>query len=408
MNWLRSKKNRFFARAFVNRVWASYFNVGIVNPADDLSLANPPSNAELLDYLADGFVKHGYDMKWLHREIVNSRTYQLSWRPNDTNRLDQHNFSHAVLRRLPAEVAYDAVREATGSDVTVAKMLTDWRDRAIGIPGSGRRAARGASSYALSVFGRSVRQSNCDCDRSNEPSLLQTVFLRNDDEVLAMVGDARDGWVAQIANELVPRTKPARPKSSAARPAGRRCQAGQRLTPTLAERMSVKPAKPAATVTAKKIASLPPLRPEQKARQIARLSERIKQLQTAGKTEQVEAAHRSTRRVEAASGGGRARSEKPARARLWPRGLRRRRCGRPENAARADGLPPHAQPLSGRSRADAGPGLFERFRQRVRRPPRFAVGLGEHGRIYCESLNGKLDPAPAPYSPPGKLAFKEL
>ncbi len=210
MNWLRSKKNRFFARAFVNRVWATYFNVGIVNPADDLSLANPPSNAELLDYLADGFVKHGYDMKWLHREIVNSRTYQLSWKPNDTNKQDQHNFSHAVLRRLPAEVAYDAVREATGSDVTVSKMLTDWRDRAIGIPGSGRRVARGASSYALSVFGRSVRQSNCDCDRSNEPSLLQTVFLRNDDEVLAMVGDARTGWVAQIANELVPRTKPRR------------------------------------------------------------------------------------------------------------------------------------------------------------------------------------------------------
>ncbi len=132
MKWLRSKNNRFFARAFVNRVWATYFNVGIVNPPDDLSLANPPSNAELLDYLADGFVKHGYDMKWLHREIVNSRTYQLSWRPNETNRLDQRNFSHAVLRRLPAEVAYDAVREATASDAAVAEMLTDWRDRAIG------------------------------------------------------------------------------------------------------------------------------------------------------------------------------------------------------------------------------------------------------------------------------------
>jgi hypothetical protein len=284
MNWLRSKKNRFFARAFVNRVWASYFNVGIVNPADDLSLANPPSNAELLDYLADGFVKHGYDMKWLHREILNSRTYQLSWKPNETNKQDQHNFSHAVLRRLPAEVAYDAVREATGSDVTVNKMLTDWRDRAIGIPGTGRRTARGASSYALSVFGRSVRQSNCDCDRSNEPSLLQTVFLRNDDEVLAMVGDARNGWVAQIARELAPKAKRAAKSASqfpvvAAKPAKSSAQtAGVGQDP-------VKPARPVAVVTAKKIASLPPLRPEQKARQIARLSERIKQLQTAGKTE---------------------------------------------------------------------------------------------------------------------------
>jgi Protein of unknown function (DUF1549)/Protein of unknown function (DUF1553) len=285
MNWLRSKKNRFFARAFVNRVWATYFNVGIVNPADDLSLANPPSNAELLNYLADGFVKHDYDMKWLHREIVNSRTYQLSWKPNDTNKQDQHNFSHAVLRRLPAEVAYDAVREATGSDVTVSKMLTDWRDRAIGIPGSGRRVARGASSYALSVFGRSVRQSNCDCDRSNEPSLLQTVFLRNDDEVLAMVSDARTGWLAQIANELVPRTKAAATKL-AARPPIAAAKATNSAAPS-GGKDPVKPAKPAVVVTAKKVAALPPLRPEQKARQIARLTERIKQLQTDGKTEQV-------------------------------------------------------------------------------------------------------------------------
>ncbi len=218
MKWLRSKNNRFFARAFVNRVWATYFNVGIVNPPDDLSLANPPSNAELLDYLADGFVKHGYDMKWLHREIVNSRTYQMSWRPNETNRLDQRNFSHAVVRRLPAEVAYDAIREATGSDATVAKMQKDWRDRAIGVPGSGRRG-RGASFYALSVFGRSVRQSNCDCDRSNDPSLLQTVFMRNDNEVLAMVGDPRTGWVAQIASELAPKSPAGRPAKAPKSPA---------------------------------------------------------------------------------------------------------------------------------------------------------------------------------------------
>jgi hypothetical protein len=293
MKWLRSKNNRFFARAFVNRVWATYFNVGIVNPPDDLSLANPPSNAELLNYLADGFVKHGYDMKWLHREIVNSRTYQLSWRPNDTNRLDQHNFSHAVVRRLPAEVAYDAIREATGSDTTVAKMLKDWRDRAIGVPGSGRRG-RGASYYALSVFGRSVRQSNCDCDRSNDASLLQTVFMRNDNEVLAMVGDPRNGWVAQVASELLPKQlqrrlakaqTPAvpnsamRPPAIPAKPVNGTAQANGKDAATSA--------KPAATQAAKDTRGVQPLRPEQKARQISRLNERIRQLQKDGKTEQV-------------------------------------------------------------------------------------------------------------------------
>src|SRR5580704_9493120 len=227
MDWLRSKNNRFFARAFVNRVWANYFNVGIVNPPDDLSLANPPSNAELLDYLASGFVKHNYDMKWLHREIANSRTYQLSWWPNATNRLDQRNFSHAVIRRLPAEVAYDAVRQATSSDKTVAAMRTDCSDRAIGVAGSTRRGGRFISPYALGLFGRSVRESNCDCDRSNEPSLLQTVFLRNDSELLAMVSNPQFGWIAQIASELQPKAarpagpvakKPAGPAGSAPQP----------------------------------------------------------------------------------------------------------------------------------------------------------------------------------------------
>jgi hypothetical protein len=316
MNWLRSKQNRFFARAFVNRVWAAYFNVGIVNPPDDLSLSNPPSNAELLDYLADGFVKHRYDMKWLHREIVNSRTYQLSWRPNDTNRLDQRNFSHAVLRRLPAEVAYDAVREATGSDATVAKMLTDWRDRAIGIPGSGRRG-RGGSVYALNAFGRSVRQSNCDCDRSNEPSLLQTVFLRNDNEVLAMVGDPRNSWVAQIAGEFLPKSRTGRqagnhkpspgsekprqpvvaPKpmiaSDSTSPAKGTGNSQPNAAPNPIKGIAktsgneaAQSAKSNVTAPRNEIRKSEPLRPEQRARLIARLSEQIKQLQAAGKTEQ--------------------------------------------------------------------------------------------------------------------------
>ena len=91
MQWLRDPNNGYFARAFVNRVWANYFNVGIVEPPDDLSLANPPSNKPLLDYLTQGFIDNGYDMKWLHREITSSRTYQLSWQPNETNAKDDLN-----------------------------------------------------------------------------------------------------------------------------------------------------------------------------------------------------------------------------------------------------------------------------------------------------------------------------
>ena len=200
MDWLRHKDNPYFARAIVNRVWSGYFNVGIVEPTDDLSLANPPSNDALLDYLADAFRESGYNLKWLHREIANSRTYQLSFQPNDTNRHDEHNFARAVPRRLPAEVAYDAVKLATMSDFEAAKWQTSVKDRAIADPivsynpnGNGKNK----TSYALSVFGRSIRDSNCECDRSTESSLLQTVFLQNDQEVLDMIGQTGK-WVDQV------------------------------------------------------------------------------------------------------------------------------------------------------------------------------------------------------------------
>lgn len=206
MDWLRSPDNRFFAAAFVNRVWASYFNVGIVDPPDDLSLANPPSNKPLLDYLAKGFVDSGFDMKWVHRTIANSRTYQTSWQPNETNEADLRNFSHAIPRRLPAEVVYDAIQQATASDDKITELQADASGRAIAIPGSNYRNNRGGSAtYALTVFGRSTRDTNCDCDRSSEPTLLQTVYLQNDSDLLQMIDARRDGWLASVTSELNPK-----------------------------------------------------------------------------------------------------------------------------------------------------------------------------------------------------------
>jgi hypothetical protein len=202
MDWLRQKDNPYFARAIVNRVWANYFNVGIVQPPDDMSLANPPSNKPLLDYLAEQFIEHGYDLKWLHREILNSRTYQLTWQPNETNAKDERNFARSVPRRLPAEAAVDALAMAVASDEKAATYLTSLTGRAISIPGASARSNFGAnardSGFALQVFGRSIRESNCDCDRSMDASLLQTVFLQNDSTVLAALEGGRDSWIGQL------------------------------------------------------------------------------------------------------------------------------------------------------------------------------------------------------------------
>lgn len=197
MDWMRQEDNPYFARAFVNRVWAGYFNVGIIDPPDDHNLANPPSNPALLAWLSREFIQHGYDMKWLHRTIASSRTYQLSWRPNPTNQHDERNFSRAVLRRLPAEVAFDAVVQATASDNARQALQADPVGmRAIGVS-SGFVGAREPSTYAVNLFGKPARTINCECERSAEPSLLQTVYLRNDPEVLKLI-DRKDGWLQQV------------------------------------------------------------------------------------------------------------------------------------------------------------------------------------------------------------------
>lgn len=196
MEWMRSEENPYFARAIVNRVWANYFNVGIVEPPDDQNLANPPSNEPLLKHLTDEFVAHNYDLKWLHRTIANSRTYQLSWRPNPTNRLDTRNFSRSVPRRLPAEVAYDALRLATAGKGECETMLTSASTRAIG-PTTAYQGGLGAKAYPLLTFGKPARVTNCDCERSTEPSLLQTLFLRNDGEMLTLT-ERGGGWLQEV------------------------------------------------------------------------------------------------------------------------------------------------------------------------------------------------------------------
>ena len=205
MDWLRAKDNPFFAKAFVNRVWANYFNVGIVQPPDDHNLANPPSNKALLDYLSTEFIARGFDMKWLHREICNSATYQRTWAPNESNKLDERNFSHSIPRRLPAEVALDAVKTVALADTDFAETRANLKGRAISIPGSGGRPGQGNNGpdYALGLFGRSIRESNCDCDRSAEASLLQTVYLQNDNDVLGMIDPkSGKGWIKQAGVDL--------------------------------------------------------------------------------------------------------------------------------------------------------------------------------------------------------------
>lgn len=198
MEWLRAPDNPYFTRAIVNRVWSNYFGIGLINPTDDMNLANPASNEPLLDYLAAGLREHDFDLHWLHREIITSDAYQRSTQTNASNAHDRVNFSRHVPRRLPAEVIRDAMLLATQSSHEAAKMRTQMTDMAIAadVP-----QKRNQPDFALQVFGQSQRASNCDCDRSDSPSLLQSIYLRNDMQMYQQLA-SKDGWVAQACASL--------------------------------------------------------------------------------------------------------------------------------------------------------------------------------------------------------------
>ena len=191
VQWLKDPANPWFARAFVNRVWASCFHMGIVDPPDDLNPANPPSNPELLDWLAAEFIRQNYDLRWLLREITRSAAWQRSCLPNSSNAEDRRNFSRAVPRRLPAEVVYDGLKQVLAAPDQQQQVRSDLTRRAVG-----HLSMRMAGTWAMHVFGKPERAVACDCERVNQPSLLQAVFLQNDPLIHLALEES--GWLLEI------------------------------------------------------------------------------------------------------------------------------------------------------------------------------------------------------------------
>jgi hypothetical protein len=183
--WMTAPDNPFFARSFVNRVWAHYFGVGIVHPVDDFSQANPPTNARLLNLLAREFIDSGYDLRKLERSILMSRAYQLDNATNDSNKFDKNNFSHAYIRPLMAEQVVDVLNSALGVDEEFAAVDGASTGMHVVEVGSSRvNGQNGNLAYALRIFGRPPRTSACDCERAMDPALPQTLFRMTDQAIL--------------------------------------------------------------------------------------------------------------------------------------------------------------------------------------------------------------------------------
>lgn len=195
VEWMRRPDNPYFARAFVNRMWAHFFSRGLIEPLDDIRVTNPAANEPLLQALAQEFVKNKFDMRHMVKLICTSTTYQLSSTPEAGNLEDTMAHARFYPQRLPAEVLYDAV-----------STVTQTRGRFADMPEGTTATQLPHEDFLnefLHVFGRPPRESACECERVAEPSLSQSLFLLNDPELLSKLGN-KGAVAAKLAKDQRP------------------------------------------------------------------------------------------------------------------------------------------------------------------------------------------------------------
>lgn len=182
--WFTGKDNRQFSRTFVNRVWSWIMGRGIVEPVDDYSSSNLPSNPELLEYLTDRFIADNFNIKSLFRMIMLSKTYQRSCVANDSNRRDLVLCSHYIPHRMLAEEISDAVSSITNQfDIFASRAPEPYTKypkgtRSIQI-GDGT-----VTTSELELFGRPSRDVSTASSRSESFNYKQAIYLVNSDHII--------------------------------------------------------------------------------------------------------------------------------------------------------------------------------------------------------------------------------
>ena len=181
--WLTAPENPWFSANIVNRIWFWLLGRGIVNEPDDLRPTNPPSNPELLAYLQQELQSHKYDLKYIYRLILNSRTYQLSSQPNQWNGADTTHFSHYPAKRLSAEQMLDAISQFTETNEKFRSYIPE--------PSSNWPANYRATQISdgntecsfLDLFGRATRDMPYETDRDSDLTLRQTLYFLNSEQL---------------------------------------------------------------------------------------------------------------------------------------------------------------------------------------------------------------------------------
>jgi hypothetical protein len=220
--WLTNGKHPLVARVIVNRVWLHHFGKGLVEtPTDFGRLGTQPNHPELLDLLADEFMKNGWSLKTLHRNIMTSTT----WRQTaETGATDTHEstvlFARQSLLRLDAETIRDRMLAASGQlDRTLFGSPVEIKEDDTGqviVDGSQTRrslyikAKRSRPVAMLQAFDAPVMQTNCEI-RQHSTVATQSLMLMNGEFTLEQAGKLADRAAAE-ATTLDPTMLAALPK----------------------------------------------------------------------------------------------------------------------------------------------------------------------------------------------------
>jgi hypothetical protein len=183
--WMTASDNPYVARTIVNRIWAQFFGIGLVDPGDDFSEQNPPSHPELLDGLAREMIAHEWDLKFLIRAIVTSQAYQRTSRVSHPSQYPRRSFASIMVRTLSADQIWDSYMQATG--------LEDVASR------SGIAGVMGPGSARLEMRRLFSEERGAVSDRST--TIVQALALMNG-RAVSMATDLQRGRTLHAITEF--------------------------------------------------------------------------------------------------------------------------------------------------------------------------------------------------------------
>lgn len=193
IDWLTSKENPYFARAFANKMWANFFGRGLVEPVDDMRDLSKGTHPELLELLAKEFADSGYDVKHLARCIVSSQTYQRTSQPLPKNKDDKVLYSHAPIKVMTADMLYDSLQVVLKHEPTVANEKAPRKMAA-----AAQRKGRGTPRDQFRDFFHA---------EADDDAGVTEEYAHGIPQVLRLMNDTQMNNITNVINEMMKNSK---------------------------------------------------------------------------------------------------------------------------------------------------------------------------------------------------------